>query len=52
MKKKIKAEVEDVEAFVEFVKGKSSISELAIDFGRADLNELAAKLNEVIRKIN
>ena len=28
------------------------ISEVATDFGRADLNELAAKLNEVIRKIN
>lgn len=29
-----------------------AISEIAIDFGRADLNELAAKLNEVVRKIN
>lgn len=28
------------------------VSELTTDFGRADLNELSAKLNEVIRKIN
>lgn len=28
------------------------IEPLAIDFGRADLNEMAAKLNEVIAKQN
>lgn len=28
------------------------ISEITADFGRADLNEVVAKLNEVIRKIN
>lgn len=29
-----------------------TISEVTADFGRADLNEVVAKLNEVIRKIN
>ena len=29
-----------------------TISEITADFGRADLNELASKLNEVIKKIN
>ena len=28
------------------------IDEITTDFGRADLNELAAKLNEVIKAIN
>lgn len=34
---------------VEVVEG---VSELTTDFNRADLNEIVAKLNEVIRKIN
>lgn len=29
-----------------------SISELSLDLGRADLNALVDKVNEVIRKIN
>lgn len=29
-----------------------TISEITADFGRADLNEVVAKLNEVVRKIN
>lgn len=33
-------------------KAKGAISEITADFGRADLNELAAKLNEVIRAVN
>lgn len=30
----------------------AKIAEIVVDLGRADLNELAAKLNEVIRQIN
>lgn len=28
------------------------ISEITTDFGRADLNELSAKVNEIVRKVN
>ena len=47
-KKKEEIEAVAVEVKSPFV----GISEVTTDFGRADLNELAAKLNEVIRKIN
>lgn len=30
----------------------SKIDEITVDFGRSDLNEVVAKLNEVIRKVN
>ena len=51
-KKKVTKEI-SVESTFEVVSSTpENISEITTDFGRADLNELAAKLNEVIRKIN
>ena len=46
---KKKEEITESHEEVHEVKG---ITELALDFGRADLNEVVAKLNEVIRRIN
>ena len=53
-KKKVEVEKEGNEpGFVGgFTVGEQAISEINVEFGRADLNEVVAKLNEVIRKIN
>lgn len=52
MPKKIKAVVEDVEAFVDFVKGdKEAVSPLTETFGSGDLNLLKDKINEIIARI-